>query len=234
MRGKECHRGDSCEWTPLSRVSVNVNDAMTFPLTSGEGAAGESDEVGRAQAGETGAREQLARSCRRSAYLLALQLLGDPDQARDVAQEAMLRLFGRLDRLDPDRPVRPWLFRVVRNRVNDLWRRRQVRRSQSLEGPAGDLAAQLRDPAGNPEENARRRELRRHLWQALADLPAAKKEILVLRDFHDLSYAEIADTLKVPTGTVMSRLHEARRTLREVMNRRMEKPPRPDEKRSRP
>jgi RNA polymerase sigma-70 factor (ECF subfamily) len=203
-------------------------------MASGEASAGEGADVQRAQAGETGARDRLARRCRRSAYLLALQLLGDPDQARDVAQDAMLRLFGRLDRLDPDRPVRPWLFRVVRNRVNDLWRRRQVRGSQPLEGPAGDLAAQLRDPAGNPEESSRRRELRRHLWQALAGLPAAKKEILLLRDFHDLSYAEIADTLKIPVGTVMSRLHEARRTLREAVKSRTERSPGPDVKRSRP
>jgi RNA polymerase sigma-70 factor (ECF subfamily) len=207
---------------------------MTLPIPTEGASAGEGTEVERARAGEAGARERLARSCRRSAYLLALQLLGDPDQARDVAQEAMLRLFGRLDRLDAGRPVRPWLFRVVRNRVHDLWRRRQVRRSWSLDGRAADLAAHLQDPAGNPEESAQRRELRRHLWRAVAALPAVKKEILLLRDFHDLSYAEIAETLRIPPGTVMSRLHEARRTLREIMQPGTATWTRADAKRSRP
>jgi RNA polymerase sigma-70 factor (ECF subfamily) len=190
---------------------------MALSPMMGETPASERAEVELAQRGEAEARERLARRCRRSAYLLALHLLGDPDRARDVAQEAMVRFFRSLGRLDSSRPVRPWLFRVVRNQVNDLWRRGRMRRTEALDGRAGDLAGELKDPSGDPEESAQRHELRRRLWQALAALPTAKREIMVLRDYHDLSYAEIAAVLRIPVGTVMSRLHAARKALREAL-----------------
>jgi RNA polymerase sigma-70 factor (ECF subfamily) len=163
------------------------------------------------------AGEDLARRARQAAYLLALQLLGNVDQARDVAQETMLRFYRHRDRFDPQRPLKPWLFQIVRNQVKDLWRRQRVRQVQSLDPGMGDLSGELRDPAPGPEENVLRHERRRHLWAALAALPASKREILVLRDFHDLTYDQMAAALRIPVGTVMSRLHGARKSLREIL-----------------
>ncbi len=173
--------------------------------------------VEQARAGQAQACETLAEHHRRDAYLLALQLLGNRDDALDVAQDAMLRFFHTLHRFDAARPVRPWLLRIVRNRVHDLWRRRQRRRAESLDDA---LSSQLLEPVAgteDPEAAAQRAELRRQLWRALARLPEAKREILVLRDFHDLSYAEIARVLGIPMGTVMSRLHAARQCLRQEL-----------------
>ena len=70
---------------------------------------------------------------RRPAYLLALQLTGRPDLARDVTQDCMLRFFQHIDRVDVDRPLQPWLYQIVRNRVRDLRRRARLRRHESLE-----------------------------------------------------------------------------------------------------
>ena len=167
----------------------------------------------RAQSGEDRARDELARRHRKSAYLLALQLLGNREDALDVAQDAMLRFFVHIDRVDPQRPVAPWLLRIVRNRAIDLKRRRYARRAgvtDSLE----EIEYQLVDRSRNPEREAVDAEMRSRLWRAVGRLPDAKREILVLRDFHDLSYAEIAETLEIPMGTVMSRLHAARLALR--------------------
>jgi len=160
------------------------------------------------------AREELARRHRGAAYVLALQLLGNRDDALDVAQEAMLRFFASLRRITPGRPVRPWLLAIVRNQARDLWRRQRVRRAESIDASADGLLAQMVDTGPDPEETARRAELRRRVWRAMAALSADHREIVVLRDFHGLSYDELAQVLEIKPGTVMSRLHAARQRLR--------------------
>ena len=174
------------------------------------GDAGGSDQelVEQALAGRREATETLAQRHRQAAYLLALQLLGNRDDAMDVAQEAMLRFFASLGTFDRERRVQPWLFTIVRNQVRDLWRRRQRRPGDGLSEAGEALTRQLVDLTANPEADLRRRELKQRVWRAIAALPAAK------RDFHDLSYSDIAQVLDIPIGTVMSRLHGARQQLR--------------------
>jgi RNA polymerase sigma-70 factor (ECF subfamily) len=169
----------------------------------------------QARSGVEAAREELARRYREPAYLLGLQLTGNREDALDIAQDALLRFFATLDRFQAERPVRPYLLRIVRNRAADLWRRRRIRRAESLD--AGELPRQIADDRPEPEESARRAELRRRVWRAVSELAPAKREILVLRDYHDLTYAEIAKVLEIPIGTVMSRLHAARKALREIL-----------------
>ena len=170
--------------------------------------------VARARDGEAEACETIARAHRQAAYLFALQLVGNPDDAFDIAQDAMLRFFTTLDRVQDGRPVRPWLLAIVRNLARDHWRRGKVRRHQSIDAGIPDLSSALVDRRTNPERDAIASERRELLWRAMSRLDSAKREILVLRDFHDLSYAEIARALKIPVGTVMSRLHAARKSLR--------------------
>ena len=170
--------------------------------------------VAEAQAGRREAREELARRVRGPAYVLALQLVGNRDDALDVAQDALLRLFAHLGRLASDRPVRPWLFAIVRNRARDLWRSRKARPSESLDARP-ELESHLAAPSRDPEQEAAHRERVRRVWSAIGALSNPHREILVLRDFHDLTYAEIAGVLDVPVGTVMSRLHAARSALRD-------------------
>ena len=169
----------------------------------------------RAQGGQREASNELARRHRKTAYLYALHLLGNPDDALDVAQEVMLQFFTHLSRFDADRPLRPWLMAIVRNKVRDLWRRRRVRPQQPFSELDAEFTPLMTDPAPSPEENSLRNELQRRLWSALSSLPEEKREILILREYHDLKYAEIAQVLDIPHGTVMSRLHSARRALRE-------------------
>jgi RNA polymerase sigma-70 factor (ECF subfamily) len=166
----------------------------------------------RALRGEAEAREDLARWGGDAAFRFAFQLLGDRDAARDVAQDSLLRLFGALGRVDPERPLAPWLLRIVRNRVIDLRRRDQARHSSHPVADSGEL--ELPDHAPDPLATSERRELQRLMWACLSRLDAAHREILVLRDYQDLSYRDIAEVLDIPLGTVMSRLHAARRKLR--------------------
>lgn len=202
--------------SPSRPVGHSVDTDLV--LLTGRSAAAETDTadqtlVLRAKAGQSEAREALARRFRRPAYLLALQISRNPDDALDIAQDALLRFFDRLHRFDHAQEVRPWLFAIVRNRARDLWRTRSARPSEPLESDP-DLSLQVADPAPGPEQQADRQELRRQVWRAIGMLSRNHREILVIRDFHDLAYAEIARVLDVPVGTVMSRLHAARTALR--------------------
>lgn len=182
-------------------------------------AAGDHELVQRARRGDPAAREALARRCRRAAYLLAVQLLRDSEAAHDLAQDAVLSFFASLGRFRPGRPIEPWLFAIVRNRARDLARRRRARPTEPLERSEDEPPRPVIDAAPGPEADTARRELQTLLWRALATLPEPQREILVLRDYQDLTYEEIARVLDVPLGTVMSRLHRARRAARAAVER---------------
>ena len=105
----------------------------------------------RTKAGHSEAREALARRFRRPAYLLALQISRNQDDALDTRQDALLPFFGRLHRFDHAQKVRPWLFAIVRNRARDLWLTRSARPSKPLESDPY-LSLQVADQAPGPEQ----------------------------------------------------------------------------------
>ncbi len=196
---------------------MNAETLASAPAAGGP-ALTESALVQLARSGDAEAREELARRVRGPAYVLALQFLGDPDDARDVAQDALLRLFQTFSRFDPERPLRPWLARIVRNRAYDVRRRRRARPAVSLDSLVEDGFPESKTQEMGPDDRLARRQLQRRIWTALHQLTDAHREILVLRDYQDLSYAEIAAVLQIPLGTVMSRLHAARRSLRRELS----------------
>lgn len=167
--------------------------------------------------GDRRAREVLAHRVGRTAYVFALQLTGSSETARDIAQDGVLRFFQHLDRFDADRPLEPWLYQIVRNRVRDLSRRNRLRHHESLDAWLEQGRPEAADPAADPADAAERRELQQVVWRAMSELSEAHREIIVLRDYHDLSYREMADVLSIPQGTVMSRLHTARKSLRKII-----------------
>lgn len=145
------------------------------------------------------------------AHVLAIQLLGNVDDAADAVHDAFARVLARPDAYDPDKgPLKPWFLRIVRNRCIDLLRTRQ-----DLQSPVDNLV----DAGRQPEQEAERGEQDRMLQLALGELTAAQRQIVILRDYLNLSYAAIADVLDIAPGTVMSRLHRARLALKEVLER---------------
>jgi RNA polymerase sigma-70 factor (ECF subfamily) len=183
----------------------------------------ESRTVVAAQAGDVEARETLARSCQVAAYRFALHLTGNRDDALELSQDAMVRFFGSLARFDAARPVRPWLLRIVRNLVRDRARRLRVRRVEPLENEDGSMVIEPIDPGPTPEQTTRRAEVQRRLWAAVQSLTPKHREVIALRDYLDLSYDEIAEILKIPRGTVMSRLHRARIRLKKELSGQLRK-----------
>ena len=134
----------------------------------------------------------------------------------DVTQEAFLRLHRHWRRRDADRPFAPWLYSVVRNLAIDLLRKRSVRKESGI-----DEVAPEPTPLPSPESAAQRSQLSERLWREIRRLPDVQREALLLRDWHGLSYAEIAEATGTNVTTINSRLHDARVRLRERLRRYM-------------
>jgi RNA polymerase sigma-70 factor (ECF subfamily) len=143
------------------------------------------------------------------AHALAIQILGNVDDAADAVHDAFETALTRPDTYDAARgPLKPWFLRVVRNRCLDMLRRKRP----------GDLPVDaLVDAGPSPDESCDTAQRAFAINNALATISMDKREIVVLRDYLDLSYAEIADVLGVAPGTVMSRLHRARLALKEAL-----------------
>jgi len=150
----------------------------------------------------------------RRAYLAAVALVGNREDAMDISQEAFVKAYRAIGRFDLERPFYPWFLRILRNQCFDWMRKRRAR-------PAGDLIKELPDGRMNPEVLARRNEIKEQVWTAVRRLSERDREIIVLRHFQHFSYAEIAETLGIPQGTVMSRLFTARSRLRELLKDRL-------------
>lgn len=143
-----------------------------------------------------------------SGHALAMNLLGNTDDAADVLQDAVATVL-KVRSFDPSRGTfKAWFLAIVRNRCLDIMREHQRRPHVDVESV--ELPAEESD---SPEAVATQDELAAIVKRELTELPPAHREILILREFLDLSYAEIGKVLDVPTGTVMSRLHRARSAL---------------------
>jgi RNA polymerase sigma-70 factor (ECF subfamily) len=147
------------------------------------------------------------------AHRAALGLLGDEQEAREIAQEALLRAHRARDRYDTTRPFYPWLYRIVKNACLDARARGRHRAVPGLRDER--ISAPLQRP-GESIDQARAIQRMRTALQTLTD---GHREIIALRHFQDLSYAEIASILQVKEGTVMSRLFRARRALAAAMEK---------------
>ncbi len=145
-------------------------------------------------------------------YTLALYLLGRREDAEDVTQEVLVRLWQHRDRIDPTR-TRAWVAQVTRNLVIDVSRRKRMRTAVFAEGV--DVETQVAvSGAASPERAVLNRELRFALEAAIAALDEPYKSVLIMREIQDYSYQEIATVLEMPLGTVKVYLHRARRRVR--------------------
>jgi RNA polymerase sigma-70 factor (ECF subfamily) len=153
-------------------------------------------------------------------FNLATRLLGDREEARDVAQNVFLHVYRKLGQFQGRSTLRTWIYRITVNQCHNRrrwWKARRKEREQPLEDVAvGPDARQLADarPQSNPFDEVRRRERARRVQAALLRLSFSHRAVLVLREIEGLSCEAIAETLGVATGTVKSRLSRAREALR--------------------
>jgi len=189
-------------------------NVLTPPAVRGNDMDAERTAIIKCQQGSRDAFGTIVTRYRRRAYLAAVALVGNRDDAMDISQDAFVKAYRAIGRFDVDRPFYPWFLRIVRNLCFDWFRKRRAR-------PVGDMVAELPDSRANPVVLAQRDEIKEEVWNAVRKLKDRDREIIVLRHFQHLSYAEIAETLGIPQGTVMSRLFTARSRLRELLKDRL-------------
>lgn len=174
--------------------------------------------VARARDGDRAAFDELVKRHEDRVYNMALRMLGNPDDALDLAQEVFLSAYRALKGFESKSLFSTWIYRVTVNRCRDELRRRSTvkhTRPRPLAADADDPPMDPPSRAASPAEAAIARESEALVAAAVAALPEEAREALVLRDVEGLAYEEIAEVLEVPVGTVRSRLHRARCLLRD-------------------
>jgi RNA polymerase sigma-70 factor (ECF subfamily) len=144
-------------------------------------------------------------------YRTALAITGDPDAAADLLQDVFLRLHRFVGRIDLERPLEPWLYRMTAN-LSYTWVTRHKRWGKSLEDIAEWLMGGWKNP---PLQQVEFNDAWTQVQKAVLSLPLSQRVVVVLYYLNDLSLQEISDILAIPVGTVKSRLHYGRLALKE-------------------
>ena len=180
--------------------------------------------IARARRGDAGAFEQLVETYRDQVYRIALRMCGNAADADEAAQEAFLAAWKGLPNFRGDSQFSTWLYQLTTHAAIDLMRRekRQIaaEAQDQARHPAEDMTeVSAPDPAPGPQQQAERRETQEAVRDAILQLTPEYRQIVVLRFLEDLSYEEIGAALKLPSGTVKSRLNRAKSQLKDILSK---------------
>ena len=172
-----------------------------------------------ARRGDRDAFNELVRATYRDIYALAYRLTGNRDDAGDVVQDAYVRAYRAIRRFRGDSSFSTWMYRITSNCASTHLSRRTRQRTEELSDdvPIVDLR-----PEQDPSLRAEAAVLRHHIDRAIRALPERLRQVVVLRDLHDLSHSEIAAELGITPSAAKVRLHRARQRLRTVLQRTTE------------
>jgi RNA polymerase sigma-70 factor (ECF subfamily) len=167
-----------------------------------------------------GAFRELMEKYKRRAYGVALGIVGDPDEAQDVVQDAFVKAYYKLSDFRFGSNFYTWFYRLLVNQSIDRWRK--TSRSPTVSFDEAWVSGEAAEPEARvypktPEELTENRELAEGLKRAIAALPEYHRTVIVLREIEGMAYEEIARILDCSVGTVMSRLHYARAKLKEAL-----------------
>jgi RNA polymerase sigma-70 factor (ECF subfamily) len=198
---------------------VTPPDATGHPGRAEASSGDEHELIERCLAGDVAAFEPLVERYRQRVWRLAYQLLHDREEAWDCAQEAFVRAFHSLSSFRGHAAFYTWLFRITVNVATDRQRSRgaQARAFGAERLSEEEWKRTMPDPGARPDQAAVQSEQRERIRRALDALPHKARTIIMLSDVEGLSYREIADVLGCPIGTVMSRLHNARKRLKSLL-----------------
>jgi RNA polymerase sigma-70 factor (ECF subfamily) len=182
--------------------------------------------IQRVRNGESEAFRHLVARYQGRAHRLALRVLRDEEAARDAVQDAFVKAYSALASFEGRSSFFTWFYRLVMNQCLDARRRDKSGREVAFEDGSGqeptpeasmNPVPEVDGVSFAPAATLMRKELLAHLARAVEQLPPAARETLLLREVEGLSYAEIAEALGIPKGTVMSRLHYARKQMQKLL-----------------
>lgn len=170
------------------------------------------------QAGSKQAFGFLVERYMQRAYYTALGLIGSHENALDVSQDAFVRAFKAIKRFDASKKFFTWYYQILRNLCYNFLRDKS-RHARSFSEIDENEIRKISDESQEASLLTEKSELKQAVWDGINSLKPNDREIIILKDFQELSYKEIADCLEIPIGTVMSRLYNARKALKAKLER---------------
>ena len=178
------------------------------------------------KAGDDEAFAEIVLHCQKKVFNIAYRMLGNSEEAKDLAQEVFISVFESIKNLKEETKFDAWLTQITLNHCRNRWKylkRRQYFSSDSLDDPIetedGSVPRAIYDPSDNPETLYEKKMIRQFVQRGLLKLKEDQRELVVLRDLQGFSYEETGECLGLPEGTIKSKLHRARMDLKEVLER---------------
>lgn len=178
------------------------------------------------KAGNKGAFAEIVLNYQRKVFNIAYRMLGNREEAKDLAQEVFLSVFESIRDLREEVKFEAWLTRITLNHCRNRWKylkRRHYFNSDSLNDPIetedGEMERPIYDPLNNPEILCEKKMIQELIQRGLLKLKEDQRELIVLRDLQGFSYEEIGELFSLPEGTVKSKLHRARMDLKQILER---------------
>lgn len=173
----------------------------------------------KAQCGDYDAYDSLYAYLAPQLKRFVRRLIGDSHEVEDIVQDTLISLYSSMDRIQPPQNLRPYVYRVARNRCYDSLRKQGRYEQESLDEPAVNLRVSFTAHENNstPEDATHWLLLYLEVQEAIDTLPEAQRQALILFSEADMSYAEIADVMEVSIGTIKSRLFHAKRYLKRIL-----------------
>jgi RNA polymerase sigma-70 factor (ECF subfamily) len=179
------------------------------------------NELGRAAAaGDLLAFEELVARYTEPLFKVALRFFNDYDEANDILQQVLVKVYTGLPKVNRELSVRPWIFKIARNVCLDTLkhkRRHPATRFTEMEAVITDWQEQIEGDSPLPEEVMARQETQKIVRAAIASLPIRYREVVALRSGSDLTFAEIGEALGMPENTVKTYFHRAKQLLRKKL-----------------
>jgi RNA polymerase sigma-70 factor (ECF subfamily) len=216
--------GIAVEWKQSARAfAMESRDVYGAPDVSGEEGpialaslrdAADERVVEAARSGQHEAFEELVRRYRNQVFALSFHFLRNREEAWDLSQEVFIKAHRALGRFRGDAAFKTWLMRITANQCRDYLKKRRL---DTVAFDPSRLPEQEVNPADAPDRRAEASELGKTIIEAVDSLPHKHRTAFVLREFQGLSYAEMAEAMDCSMGTVMSRLHHARKKLQKKL-----------------
>lgn len=182
--------------------------------------------ITKAQAGDPLAFEELISMHQKNIFSIAYRIAGNHEDASDMAQEVLIKIFRNLDQFKGNSKFSTWLYRVATNTCLDM-RKKIMKHSaysldQELETDEGSILTEIQDDSPTPEQHAEQSVVQKAINTAISNLNDQHKKVIILRDVQGFSYEEIADMLSCSVGTVKSRINRARAQLKKILSQNKE------------
>lgn len=180
--------------------------------------------IKRSQNGDIDAFEELIKDYKKVAYNIALRVLCNKEDAEDISQEALVKVYKNINSFNMQSTFKVWLYRIVMNTCFDFKRKKKIITysiDKPIESEENEFAPDIPDNSSNPDIIIQNKLESQILYESIDKLDEDFKTVIVLRDLQNLSYKEIANILSCNEGTVKSRLNRARNKLKDIVTKNL-------------